>query len=156
MVKPILPHDSAERKRIPLGTGVIDYFSAALAEVAKVSFAGNEKHNPGQPLHWSRGKSGDHADCMLRHFVDRGTIDPNTHVRATAEMAWRALAILQEEMEAAGAPPSRASRFPVPRQPEAALVRAVIVARGYPWYRRLWEDVLDWWDIIRGTLTPPK
>ena len=52
---PLLPSSAAERKKIPIGTGVLDYFSAALAEVAKVSFAGNEQHNPGQPLHWARG-----------------------------------------------------------------------------------------------------
>jgi len=62
MNKPTLPEDSAERKGIPLVTGLLDYFPAALAEVAKVSVAGNEKPNPGQPLHWSRDKSNDHAD----------------------------------------------------------------------------------------------
>ena len=37
---------------------------AALAEVARVSKAGNDQHNPGQPLHWARDKSADHADCV--------------------------------------------------------------------------------------------
>lgn len=105
-----LPVDSEARKDIPLARGVLDYFPAALAEVAKLSKAGNDKHNPGQDLHWARGKSGDHADCILRHLTERGTIDTDgiTH---SAKVAWRALALLQEELEAKGAPMSRASRL---------------------------------------------
>lgn len=107
-----LPDTSAERKAIPMTTGVLDYFPAAIAEVAKVSKAGNEKHNPGQPLHHSRGKSTDHADSILRHLAERGGIDADTGVRHTAELAWRALALLQEELEAAGAPLARGARLP--------------------------------------------
>ena len=104
-----LPTEAADRKKIPLASGVLDYFTAALIEIAKVSQIGNDQHNPGQPLHWSRGKSRDQADTMLRHFTERGTIDTDG-ARHSAKMAWRALAILQEEMEAAGAPMSRGSR----------------------------------------------
>lgn len=96
-----LPTDSAARKRIPIATGLLDYFPDALAAVANVSFVGNEKHNPGQPLHWSREKSADHADCIGRHLLERGTIDPTTKVRHSAQLAWRALALLQIEIEAA-------------------------------------------------------
>lgn len=105
----ILPSDSADRKKIPVGTGVLDYFSSALAAVARVSHAGNEQHNPGQPLHWARGKSNDHADTMIRHFLERGTddVDGMPH---SAKMAWRALAILQQELEDKGAPISRGSK----------------------------------------------
>ncbi len=99
---PVLKTNSEARKRIPLATGVLDYFPAALAAVAEVSYAGNQKHNPGEPLHWSRGKSGDHADALVRHLLERGGTDPNTGMRHSAEMAWRALALLQEELEAAG------------------------------------------------------
>jgi len=106
---PILPTDSAERKNIPLASGVFDYFASALIEVAKVSFAGNQQHNPGQPLHWSRGKSADHADTMQRHFAERGTFDSDG-LRHSAKMCWRALAILQLEMEAAGAPIARGAK----------------------------------------------
>jgi hypothetical protein len=95
-----LPTDSAERKRIPVVTGVMDYFPDAIAAVANVSFVGNEKHNPGQPLHWSRGKSPDHADCIGRHLLERGMMDPVTKVRHSAQLAWRALAMLQIEIEA--------------------------------------------------------
>jgi hypothetical protein len=107
--KVLLPTDPQERKGVPIATGVLDYFSAALAEIAKVSKAGNDQHNPGQPLHWSRGKSMDHADTMMRHFMERGTLDTDK-LRHTAKMAWRALAMLQQEMEDAGAPMSRGSK----------------------------------------------
>ena len=105
----VLPTEAADRKRIPLGTGVLDYFTSALVEIAKVSQAGNDQHNPGQPLHWSRGKSNDHADTMIRHFVERGTVDTDG-MRHSAKMAWRALAVLQTELEAEGAPISRGSK----------------------------------------------
>lgn len=96
---------SDERKQYPITTGFNDYFTDAVAEVARVSFLGNEKHNPGQPLHWSRGKSADHADCIARHLTQRGTIDvimiagKEYFVRHSAALAWRALALLQEELE---------------------------------------------------------
>jgi hypothetical protein len=104
----LLPTDPAERKKVPIGTGVLDYFPAALAEIAVVSFAGNEQHNSGQPLHWSRGKSTDQADTLIRHFLERGQFDIDGH-RHSAKMAWRALALLQLELEEAGAPLSRGS-----------------------------------------------
>jgi hypothetical protein len=87
------------RKSIPLATGLFDYFPDALVAVAKVSHDSNAKHNPGEPLGWSREKSNDHTDCMLRHFLDRGALDDD-NLRHTAKMAWRALAILQLEIEA--------------------------------------------------------
>ncbi|MGH7261840.1 MAG: dATP/dGTP diphosphohydrolase domain-containing protein [Nitrospiraceae bacterium] len=104
-----LPTEAAERKAVPLCTGVLDYFPAALAEVARVSKAGNDQHNPGEPLHWARGKSMDQADCILRHLAERGTIDVDG-VRHSAKLAWRALALLQLELEADGAPMSRGSQ----------------------------------------------
>jgi len=94
-----LPTDSEARKQVPLARGLLDYFPAALAYVATVSWAGNEKHNPGQDLHWARGKSTDHADCIMRHLVERGTIDPEDGLRHSGKLAWRALALLQEELE---------------------------------------------------------
>lgn len=102
----LLPSDAKERKNIPVATGVLDYFTAALIEVAKVSKAGNDQHNPGQPLHWARGKSTDQADTMIRHFLERGTLDTDG-LKHSAKMAWRALAILQLELEAEGAPIAR-------------------------------------------------
>lgn len=111
MTPPVLPHDSEARKGIPLATGVLDYFSGALAEVAKVSKAGNDKHNPGEPLHWARGKSTDQADAVARHLLERGGFDPDTGLRQSAHLAWRALALLQIELEEAGeAPIARGAR----------------------------------------------
>lgn len=108
-----LPSDSRERKTYPMAAGLIDYFPDALAEVAKVSYLGNEKHNPGQPLHHSRGKSMDHPDCIVRHLVERGGFDGE--IRHSAALAWRALALLQEELEAElGLPLPRAARFDLP------------------------------------------
>ncbi len=117
-----LPTEAKERKEIPLVRGVLDYFPAALAAVAQVSFVGNQQHNPGEEMHWARGKSSDHADCIVRHLVDRGTFDKDG-VRHSAKVAWRALALLQEELEAAGAPLARGSR---PAKP-------VLEVNGYPY-----------------------
>jgi hypothetical protein len=94
-----LPEDAAERKKFPVASGLMDYFPDALVAVARVSYEGNEQHNPGQPLHWARGKSQDEADTMQRHFLQRGTIDTDGQ-RHSAKMVWRALAILQKEIEA--------------------------------------------------------
>jgi hypothetical protein len=99
-----LPTDSAARKDIPLVRGLIDYFPAALAAVAELSRIGNEQHNPGQEMHWARGKSSDHADCIVRHVADRGSLDID-NVRHSTKVAWRALALLQVELEEAGAAP---------------------------------------------------
>ena len=104
--KTTLPTDSKERKKYPIATGVLDYFPAALAEVSRVSYKGNEQHNPGEPLHWARGKSADHADTIIRHFMERGNIDVDG-MRHSAKLAWRALALLQMELEAEGAPIAR-------------------------------------------------
>lgn len=87
------------RKDRPLARGVLDYFPDALLEVAYTSKIGNDQHNPGQPMHWAKGKSADHPDALLRHLKDRGTLDSDG-VRHSAKVAWRALALLQEELDA--------------------------------------------------------
>lgn len=104
-----LPIDAAERKALPLFSGVLAYFPAALAEVARLSAKGNDQHNPGAALHWDRAKSGDEADALVRHLLEHGTIDTDG-VRHSAKVAWRALALLQKELEAAGAPLARGAR----------------------------------------------
>ena len=90
--------EAQQRKETPVFSGVCAYFPDALKEVAKVSFLGNEQHNPGQPLHWAKGKSTDHADSLIRHLLERGTLDIDGQ-RHTAKVAWRALALLQTELE---------------------------------------------------------
>lgn len=94
-----LPTDASERKQYPIASGVLDYFPDAIVAIAHLSWRGNEQHNPGEPLNWNRSKSGDEADTMLRHFLQRGTVDADG-VRHSAKMAWRALALLQKEIEA--------------------------------------------------------
>lgn len=99
MTRGTLPATAVERKEIPIATGVLDYFPLAIVEIARISKAGNDQHHPGKSLHWDRVKSPDEADCLMRHFMERGTIDVDGQ-RHTAKMAWRALALLQKELEA--------------------------------------------------------
>ena len=87
-----------KRKQIPIYTGVIKYFPDAIAEIAKVSYAGNQQHHPDKPLHWDRAKSKDELDALMRHLLEAGKID-NDGMRHTAKVAWRALANLQKEIE---------------------------------------------------------
>lgn len=93
-----LPTDAKERKAVPIATGFVDYFPDAMAAVAELSRIGNDQHNPGQPLHWDRSKSTDEADALMRHFIERGTVDSDG-VRHSAKLAWRAMALLQKELE---------------------------------------------------------
>ncbi len=88
-------------------------WSAALVEVARVSVYGNEKHNPGGPLHHARGKSMDHADCIARHTFDAAAgVLFDGPMRHRACRAWRAGALGQEAAEAEGAPLARGARLP--------------------------------------------
>lgn len=86
----VLPTDSQERKTYPIYSGFLRYFPRAVAAVAHHSFINNEKHNPGEPLHWSRDKSSDHPDCILRHIIEGDWVS----------VAWRALAKLEITLEA--------------------------------------------------------
>lgn len=109
-VRGILSTDSLERKGIPMARGLLDYFPAALPAVAHLSQVANDKHNPGEEMHWSRTKSDDHADCILRHLIDRGLVDEEDGVLHSVKVAWRALALAQLELEALGAPKARGAR----------------------------------------------
>jgi hypothetical protein len=97
----ILPASASERKRYPVASGFMDYFPDAVAAISNLSYVGNEQHNPGEPLHWARGKSTDEADTMMRHFLQRGTVDTDG-IRHSVKMAWRAMALLQKELEEEG------------------------------------------------------
>lgn len=104
-----LPDDDKVRLDFPMFDGLLAYFPNALAEVSKVSKIGNDQHNPGQPMHWDRSKSQDHENKILRHLTDVGKKD-GRGVRHSVRLAWRALALAQEELEREeGFPPSRAS-----------------------------------------------
>lgn len=127
-----IPQGDADRKAMPMARGLLDYFPAALAAVSSHSYLANQKHNPGEEINWARGKSNDHADCIMRHLIERGGVEevelPDGQIvllRSSAALAWRALALLQEELEAEGYAPGRASRWPDwPKegQPEPASV----------------------------------
>ncbi len=97
-----IPSDSKERKDVPVFSGFMAYFPDAIAEVARLSQAGNDKHNPGEPLHWSRDKSSDHGDCIARHQLEFDSMDDDGFLHA-AKVAWRAMAQLQLLVE----PPQR-------------------------------------------------
>lgn len=120
-----LPTDSAERKTYPMLSGCLKYFPAAIAGVAHISKLGNDKHNPGQPLHHARGKSTDHGDCILRHLTDvedliaardRGNpeITQEMILLEASQLAWRALAYSQALHESFGYPMAPAAKEETP------------------------------------------
>lgn len=90
-----LSTNSQQRKDTPIFSGCLRYFPDAIAAVARLSKFGNDKHNPGQPLHWSRDKSNDHGDCIIRHQMEFDEIDPDSGEYHAVLVAWRALAQLQ-------------------------------------------------------------
>ena len=90
--------DKNKRKQIPIFTGLIKYFPKALAEVARVSYIGNQQHHPDKPLHWDRAKSTDELDALTRHLFQAGETDTDG-MRHSAKVAWRALANLEKELE---------------------------------------------------------
>lgn len=105
-----LPEGQNERESFPLALGLLDYFPNALAEVSKLSLIATLQHHPDEDMHWDRSKSTNHADKILRHLIDRGKLDDKEQ-RHSAMVAWRSLAMLQEELERdLGLPASRASR----------------------------------------------
>lgn len=93
--------DKKWRKERPAFSGLLAYFPDALLEVAHCSWAGNNQHNPGEPLHWAREKSSDDPDAGVRHLIDRARGDAfdTDGVRHLAKAAWRILAALQKEIE---------------------------------------------------------
>jgi hypothetical protein len=139
-VKTTLPTDSTARKAFPLWRGCFAYFPAALAGVARWSQLGNDKHNPGEPMHHARGKSDDHMDCIPRHLTDMGDLlavfdrqelkgESWDQWRAKLmdeadALAWRALALSQELHELHDMAPLA----PGARLPEANPFIAVLVA----------------------------
>jgi hypothetical protein len=103
----LLPTDSKLRKETPIYSGFLKYFPRAAAYVARISVLGNEKHNPGEPLHWAEGKSMDHPDCIVRHVIETGTFDEDDGALHEGKLAWRAFAHLETALkarEAAGLP----------------------------------------------------
>lgn len=116
-----LPTDSLERKNYPLLSGLLNYFPAALAGAANTSKLGNDKHNPGQPLHHARGKSMDHGDCIIRHLMDTENLKASFNLDNSSvkhsdilleanQLVWRALAYSQQLHEQFGAPLAPAAK----------------------------------------------
>jgi len=101
----MLPTDAQERKNIPVYSGFVCYFPHAIAEVAKLSKAGNDQHNPGTPLHWDRSKSGDERDALMRHVLDGAMLQESWDypldeaILEARAVAWRAMAHLEKLCE---------------------------------------------------------
>lgn len=92
--------NSAERKASPVYSGVMAYFPRALMAISRVSRAGNEKHNPGEPLHWSKDKSVDQPDCVARHNLTPYQVDEDSGERHFVHAGWRQLAWIELCFEA--------------------------------------------------------
>ena len=112
-----LPTDSAARKATPVFRGFLMYFPDAIAAAARLSYLGNEKHNPGQDVHWSREKSSDQADCVARHLIDAGPDWTGVYVEHGEEVLhavaafWRAGAMAQIAIERARQKDDRQGAF---------------------------------------------
>ncbi len=97
-----LPTEDAARKELQLWTFLMEYFPDAWLAVVNVAIQGNKQHNPGQPLHWARGKSTDQMNTSFRHMWDYGRgvkrdTDGQYHL---AKSIWRQMAQLQLDIEA--------------------------------------------------------
>ena len=90
-----------ERKQRPMFRGLFRYFPDALEAVSYVSYVGNQQHNPGQDLHWDKSKSTDNADALLRHLKEyaEGKKIDSDGLSILSKVAWRALAVLEIEIE---------------------------------------------------------
>ena len=98
----MLPTDDKERKALPLWDFMFGYFPDAWLAVVDVAVQGNKQHNPGERLHWARGKSMDQLNTAFRHQFDYGTgtkLDSDG-VPHLAKAIWRLMAQLQLDIEA--------------------------------------------------------
>jgi hypothetical protein len=77
----VLPTDAAARNAMPMADGLLYYFPNALAAVSALS-------------------------KVVKHLLDAGGTDSDGQ-RHSAKVAWRALALLEDELIAAGAVPGR-------------------------------------------------
>lgn len=93
-------YTSAERKEMPLWSVMAQYFPDAFMALARLSKKANDKHNPGERMHWVREKSKDHLECATRHLLTPDKIDPETGEIELVAAMWRCAAALQEREEA--------------------------------------------------------
>lgn len=96
-----LPNGSKERKEYPLADVLFGQFPAAMVAIARHSYKGNDKHNPGEPLQDNRALSKDDANCIMRHLLE-GDYEA---------VAWRAVRLLQKKLEQEGAPVAPLAMF---------------------------------------------
>ena len=75
------------------------YFPNAFLAKARHSWESNEKHNPGQPMHWSKDKSIGDGNQVMRHLIEAmeamscgDTHAAQYHLTATS---WRADELLE-------------------------------------------------------------
>lgn len=111
-----LPANDKARKGLPLFKQITRYFPKALREITKVSVVNNVRYNPDREpfdINWNRGKSVDQLGSCFRHMLERevdGKIFDNvpsdtaevtgiTRIYVLAEIAWRALAALEVEID---------------------------------------------------------
>lgn len=78
---------------------MLQYFPDACMEVGYVSYMSNEQHSPGTKMHWDKSKSIGEGDEIVRHLMDKEIFDTDG-LRHRAKAAWRALELLQREIEA--------------------------------------------------------
>lgn len=141
------PEGSAERKEYPVHSIVAGYFPAAIAAVAHHSYLGNLKHNPGESLHWARGKSDDHHEAAMRHLIEGDLVGA----------AWRVLAALQLQREAEGSPVAPLAKYAAKPFPMPTDVEVVFEAdpKLQALIERTDEDApLE--HLLAGKATPPE
>lgn len=103
-----LPDGYDARKELKLYDFMFGYFPLAWLEVVRVAVAGNNQHNPGEPMHWARGKSVDQLNTAFRHLFDHGCgeIKDGDGCYHLAKSVWRLMAelqlILEKEHDARG------------------------------------------------------
>lgn len=134
----LLTTDSKARKQLQLWTFLMEYFPRTFLSVVEAARKGNEQHNPGEPLHWSREKSADQMNAAFNHLFDYGTgskIDTDG-ARHLAKAIWRLSAQneLDEEREAE---PTRAEimaevRRGVPPQSDTNQILGIPLCGGKP------------------------
>jgi len=129
-----LPTDATERAQFPMFDGLLGYFPAALAWVSRCSKVGNDQHNAGEPLHWAMDKSTDHRNKIVKHLLDAGA-DDTDGIPHSVKVAWRALALAQEDLMARkGAPlPHNATQAPKPPAEPARIATAAEIEAYDQW-----------------------
>lgn len=95
----VYDNSSARRKDQPVTEGFFKYCPAAIRLASEISRLGNDKHNPGEPLHHARDKSGDHLDCVGRHLLDADSVDGDSGIIEAVNAFWRLGMYIQEKCE---------------------------------------------------------